>query len=231
MKPSFAHYDIHAYIDGELSELEAKEFENEIKTNPALEREVCMLRRNKQSIANFYRQIDVPEMNFSLDKPKSTTGTRWPSLAASIMLGMVIGAGILSAYVDYQPKLGAQAIAQTPIASDKFMVHIDSDEPAKVTKTLAEAQYILESNPHAEVEIIANHQGIQLFDANNADISQIKAMLAKYDNLRLVACQRALERARESDKNLHILPQVKADAPAIDEVVEKLKQGWTYIKI
>lgn len=229
MKTPYSHYEIHAYIDGELSGSELIHFENELYSNAALKQEVTLLRNQKLKISEYYQQITPPE--FKLPTPKNSYMPNLKGHAASIILGMLLGAGALSVYVTPTQSPLENIAAFSAQEKAKFMVHLDSNKPEKMLKTLAKAESLLSSNPSSQVEIIANYQGIQIFDGKNADIEQVKALLTKYDNLKLIACQRAVEKALEEGKTLNLLPQVQSNQPAIDVVVDQLKQGWTYIKI
>lgn len=229
MKKTFSHYEIHAYIDGELSANEVINFEKELYSNAALKHEVILLRNQKLQINNYYQKITPPVFKLLMSKKSYLPNLK--GHAASIVLGMLLGAGALSFYSAPVPSPMDNIAAFSAQEKAKFMVHLDSNKPEKMLKTLTKAESLLSSNPNSTVEIIANYQGIQIFDGQSADIEQVKALLAKYDNLSLIACQRAVEKALEEGKTLNLLPQVKSNQPAIDVVVDQLKQGWTYIKI
>ena len=228
MKSPFASSDVHAYLDGELSSLETQLFEKELAKNPELAAELNQLRANKQKIVNFYRQVTPPPPTF-LEKRVPVMRGQKTSLVASLLLGVIIGLGGFMFIEQLNARNNIEQIAQVP--SHNFVVHLDSKDPVKMQKTLLETQYLLSSHPAAEVEIVANYQGIQLFDARSESSEDIKKMLSQYNNLRLVACQNALERAKTEGREIQLMQGVKSDTAAIDEVVDKMKQGWAYIKI
>lgn len=228
MNIQFAHIHLHAYMDGELTEAETIEFEQILTNNPALKTELCELRHNKQKLAHYYKKIQPPKPNLPHLKPRPNV-TR---MVASLLLGALLGATSLYSVQTIQPEhITATATNPTAPSQPNFVVHLDTNQPDKLAATLEKARFILDSTPGANVEIITNHEGIQLFDASQASAAQIKQLLSQYDNLSLMACQRTVERLEKTGEPFTLLQKVRADSPAVDEVVHKLQQGWTYIKI
>ncbi|MBE0493765.1 MAG: hypothetical protein IBX48_05430 [Thiomicrospira sp.] len=228
MNNRFSLYQIHAYMDGEMSPHEIAEFEQKLATNPTLKAELCELTHNKRQVHQHYSRISPPKLNL----PRLKSATQFSRIAASILLGALLGSASLYSYQTLNPLEIKVAIndAATPVATN-FVVHLDTNQPDKLAATLEKARYLLDTRPDAQVEIIANHEGIQLFDASLATSNQVMQLLSQYDNLHLMACQRTVERLEKQGEAFHLLHKVRADSPAVDEVVAKMKQGWTYIKI
>ena len=97
------------------------------------------------------------------------------------------------------------------------------------TKLLAQSQQAPDFVPQT-VEIITNDQGVEFFAEENPHREQILALLSQYDNLKLIACRRAIERRQKHGKSIHLLSAVSTDRPAVDIMVEKMQQGWGYKK-
>ena len=228
MKHTGAHYDLHAYLDGELSGVELQQFEQELLKNPDLKAELLQLRENKVKIAAFYQNITPPP--FEICQKTPVVFPRYKtSLVASLLVGVLMGLGGFSLVETSKIPQEVVAVAQT--TAPKFMLHLDSKDPVKMQRVLLETQQLLQSSPSAAVEIIANYQGIQLFDTQSKSRAEIESLLSQYNNLRLVACQHALERAKTEGQAVQLIKGVQSDKAAIDEVVDRLREGWTYIKI
>ena len=139
-----------------------------------------------------------------------------------------MGAGLLNVVID---KNGyGSAIEQS--LSENYLVHLDSDTPEKQQQAIKEIETLLSSaGPNVKVDLVSNFKGVQLFDVNNPNNSELNRLLEQYENLTLFACKRALDRAVERGKPINIMPKVQHDKPAIDAVVERLNSGWKYMKI
>lgn len=221
--------DIHAYIDGELSARERAEFETLLKQDDELKQQVCDIRKIKQQVLAHYQQVPVPPMK-QRSQPKIV---QW-GMAASIMLS--IGIGFLLAYgvgLNKASESSVYAVA-SQARPDKVILHIDSNASNRTQAILQQAQVMLSESQQqgkkVEVEIVANHDGIDLFEANNPSKEAILALLAHYNNLKLVACQRALERRAKAGHPVALIDKVESDKAAIDVIIEKMQQGWGYKK-
>lgn len=221
--------DIHAYIDGELSSQEKLEFEELIKQDPELKAEVCDLRKIKQQVLTHYQQTPVPPLHRT-QKPK----TAYWGVAASLV--MAVGVGFFTAYglnIGQSNPTDSYVVAaqQQP---NKVLLHIDSNQSDRTAAVLQKAKKLLEENQNAaqpvQVEIVANHDGIDMFEKGNPSKTEIMALLMQYNNLKLVACQRALERRATSGHPVALIDQVETDKIAVDDIVQKMQQGWGYQK-
>lgn len=228
MNNRFSHYKIHAYIDGELSVDEMAVFEQQLSSNPALKSELCELTHNKRKLHQYYSHITPLKSSM----PRVSTLNQYSRFVASILLGAFLGSASLYSYqnLNSAEMNVVQTESSTPTESN-FVVHLDTNQPDKLAATLEKARYLLDTSPTAKVQIITNHEGIQLFDASQATSNQIMQLLTQYDNLHLMACRRTVERLEKQGEAFQLLHKVRADSPAVDEVVAKMKQGWTYIKI
>lgn len=216
-------YKVHQYVDGEMSLKQRKDFEKEMVEKPTLKQQVCELQAQKLAMRQIYSKIKNP--GFPVVKPK--TFVQWKAIAASLMLGFFLGFSLFFVYSPYSE----QTIEKLALSSKNFVVHLDTNKPEKLYATLERARYLLEKNPQSKVQIVANHEGVELFNAENSTADQVIQLLNQYHNLEMMACRRTIERAEKQGKPINVLPKVSADEPAVDEVVKRLKQGWTYIKI
>lgn len=232
MARNFESYQLHAYVDGQLSREECLEIEHEMQLQPELEQEICQLRALKGQVKEMYQDIPVPPPQSQTRKPKRVWSVP-KAVAASLMLGIVLGAGSLHWYVNgnsamsfNQPSLLAQQ------QDGRYLVHIDSADQDKQLAALNEVSRLLENGgDDVQVDFISNYRGVTLFDVNNPNRTELENLLSRYDNLALYACKRALERARDKGQKIQLLPQVKHEQPAIDAVAQRLTKGWQYIKI
>jgi len=147
MKHLLETYHLHAYLDGELSPQENAEVEAALKTDFKLNRQFKELKQIKTKISSAYTQ-HIPQPPVS--KPSQTTLANkalWslPKAAvASLVFGLLIGAGSLKVYENHQPlqALKIEHVAMTN--SDNYLVHIDSDLPEKQELAIKEIESLLE---------------------------------------------------------------------------------------
>lgn len=231
----FTVQNLHAYIDGDLSAQEKNAFEKAMLLDDELKGEVCELRKVKQQILEHYQKIDIPPMpKLDVDAPKGW-GSRW-AVAASLTLSFGLGFVVSHQTGQTQASDASANLVAENISPKKVILHIDSDKPERVQALLQTANELLEKTSASDlkkkpqVEIVANDHGIDLFDQTSKNRSQIIAMLKKYDNLKLLACKKALERRAESGHPVKLISHVEADRPALDEIISKMKQGWGYYK-
>jgi len=232
MARNFESYQLHAYVDGQLSREECLEIEHEMQLQPELEQEICQLRALKGQVKEMYQDIPVPQPKKQNQKTKRVWSVP-KAVAASLMLGIIVGAGSLHWYVNansVMPFSQQNLVAQQQ--NGRYLVHIDSSDQLKQLAALQEVSRILEEGGDAvQVDFISNYRGVTLFDVNNPNRSELENLLSRYENLTLYACKRALERARDKGQKIQLLPQVKHEQPAIDAVAQRLTNGWKYIKI
>lgn len=227
----FTVQNLHAYIDGDLSYQEKNAFEEAMQLDEDLKDEVCELRKVKQQILEHYQKVDIPPMP-QLEEPKSRGWmAHWP-MAASIALAFGLGFVVSHQTDGFAFNPSSSLVAS--IEPQKVILHIDSDKPQRVASLLQTANQLLEktsvSKQAPQVEIVANDHGIDLFDQANKNRAEIIEMLKKYDNLKLIACKRALERRVEEGHPVKLISNVESDRTAVDEIVSKMEQGWHYQK-
>jgi intracellular sulfur oxidation DsrE/DsrF family protein len=227
MSHSIETYHLHAYLDGELSADECLEVEKALENSAELRDKLEDFKALKSSVKQTYSNLEQPEIQ--IKEKQSNQAWYIPKMAvASLMLGLILGAGFFKIMVDQTPVNGE---GQESVSSN-YLVHLDSDSMEKQQQAIAEIETLLaNSKPGMKVDLISNFKGVQLFDVNNPNKDELNRLLDKYDNLTLFACKRALSRAKESGHPVNIMPQVKHDQPAIDAVVKRLQSGWNYKKI
>lgn len=220
-------YQIHAYIDGELSSPENIEIEQIMETDESLREEIIQISALKRHVKDSYQLVKVPPYQPLVDQK---VGWQLPKAAvAALFIGILLG--FFSVNMPFNQAY-LSATGQQQMAEPKYLIHLDSADPQKLAAALDQTEKLLvNGGPGIKVDFITNYQGVGLFDVNNPNRAQLEGLLNRFDNLTLYACQRALQRAMEMDARLQLLPQVKHDKPALDTVVERLNEGWKYIKI
>ena len=81
------------------------------------------------------------------------------------------------------------------------------------------------------LEIIANDTGLNLM---RTDVSiyqdRIRKLVTEYNNVRFLACSRAIKRLESQGVNVELLPEIQIAPSAMEQIIQRMQAGWQYIK-
>jgi len=83
------------------------------------------------------------------------------------------------------------------------------------------------------LEILTNSDGVALVTNNHKQYNhRLQKLQQKYQNLVVMACGKTLKRLqRTQGKPVDLLPQTGVVISAINQIVKRQKEGWSYIRI
>jgi intracellular sulfur oxidation DsrE/DsrF family protein len=128
----------------------------------------------------------------------------------------------------------AQVNPAAPGAS-RMIVHLSSLDPARVEGALDTVERLL-SESHArgepvQLEVIANAEGLGLLRRGSPYAERIHSLTTRYDNVAFLACGIAMETARLSEHaEVKLIPEAQRVPAALDQILTRLKHGWTYVR-
>lgn len=230
---------LNAFVDGQLDRAEEGRVLEAIRHEPELEQRVSELRLMKDLIRHAYPQIPPPSTVGRTGHPRDW---RWMAVAALALVGVGVGAGWTghawqrlageSEPPGIAHRMGA-AVQAT--GTDKIVVHVSSSAPDRVTEMLDDVEGMLQAartaNRPIAIEILANNTGLDVLRADVPGPSaRLASMRAENPNLSLVACRQTIERLRERGVVVQLLPETTVATTALDEVVTRIHEGWTYIR-
>lgn len=231
---------LNALIDGELEPSEAEQLYARIGEDEALANRVCVLRGMKDMMRLAYSHTPT-EPSAWQDPFRDQRG--WSqAIAASLLLSAGLGLGWLL----HAPSSGSEVAQSTPEKAirlvsaqsdtNKILLHIDSGSEQKLSAVLDRAEDLLGNarnrNPDLQIVILANSHGLDLLRADRSPyVKRIASLTRNNENLRLIVCAQSLKRLTSEEGRVTLLPNTQVTPTAIDEVVDRLQQGWTYIKI
>ena len=148
---------------------------------------------------------------------------------------MAVGLGVVMANrLNHYQVQQNQYVTATNSNPKKVLLHIDSNQPERTQAVLKQAKKLLSEKKNKgepiQVGIVANHDGIEMFEQNNPSKAEIMALLLQYNNLKLLACQRALDRRAQNGQPVALIDNVVTNKIAVDTIVEKMQKGWGYQK-
>ncbi|HED32955.1 MAG TPA: hypothetical protein ENJ08_01875 [Gammaproteobacteria bacterium] len=237
----FSDEMISAYADGELQGNEKIEFESALQVDAQLRQSLDNVLILKLQLKDTYKGVDPVER----DLP-AVTNYRFVAYMAFLIVAF--GGGWISSDLMHTSgtwQMGAfvngvsgqRGTGTAAEKTGKYILHIGQRDNTRFRKTLDEAEALMaqyKNNPQGiELEIIANAGGLDLFREGATPYAErVKKISILYPDIKFIACANAIERLRERGIEPDLINAVHhGSATAIDQVVKRVNEGWTYIKI
>ncbi|MCX7897776.1 MAG: zf-HC2 domain-containing protein [Rhodocyclaceae bacterium] len=221
---------LNAYLDNELSDEDRARILAAIAADEALRQRACALWQIKQMVRGAY-PLSREEKRAM---PPSSRSLWRQALAASLMFCW----GALAGWFAH-----GQREAEEPLVAQiealrkeggRALVHLVSDEPARVEKALALVERLAHERDRQgrpfRIEFIANGPGLRILLASASPFAERIMALAHHDNVRLLACREAMNRLRARGVEVTLLPGVEEAVSAESELALRLTQGWRYLQ-
>ena len=232
----FSEDMVNAYADGELQGSEKSEFEIALMNDADLQSALDDVLQLKSEIQNAYKNVREP-----VQRQSPVTNYRVASYIGLFLLafssGWISGDFVHTPHaISTQMGMSTQAVSADSAALNKYILHIGTHDNVKFKRALDEAEALLvksqNNNSLIELEVIANAGGLNLFRDNATPYSKrVKHLIEAYPNIRFIACSNAIERLREKGIEPNLINAVHQGPTALDQVVMRMSEGWSYIKI
>ena len=233
-------HQLNAFIDNELDAQEREVIFSEANKSSEIEQEICEYRKIKELVRHAYS--DVPEPYSSNDnKSPSKRGKskRFLTAAMLMIVGSLVGA-VLSQGLNSQKANTAQNIQNDLLAPNAYVqdinrivLHLDSNDISLMEAALSRAEELVSTSANENpivVEVIANDKGLDLLRSDISPYAERVSVLIK-QNVAFMACARGIQNLRNEDVEVNLLPGTNFHYTALDRVVDRLKNGWSYEKI
>lgn len=232
--------ELHAYLDGELAPAEAERVVAALAADAALREEACALRALREQLRLAYAV--PPRATRRAPAVAPCPAIRWPHALAAMLL---LCAGIALGWLGHGWRQeGADApgwdtVRAPRIAADplRLVLHVGDFDPARIDALLTESAARLAAAERGgeplRIEILANSGGLDLLRVaatrHAADLARLRRDYpARFS---LVACGQGLQRVRETGGDARLLPGVVVAPSALDQVIRRLGEGWSYRRI
>jgi len=233
---TFSEDMINAYADGELQGDERLEFEAALSKDADLQYALDEVLQIKSSLRGAYKNIKAP-----VQQKNPSVKYRVASYVGLFLLAFSSGwisDGLINKSSTISSQMGAvsQAMSADSAALNKYILHIGTHDNDKFKQALDEAEALLvkyrNEASSVELEVVANAGGLDLFRENGSPYAErVKYLSKAYPNIRFIACSNAIERLRERGIEPNLISAVHQGSTALDQVVMRMNQGWSYIKI
>ena len=243
MNPFVSDETLQAFVDGELDVSESEALIARMREDNELGQRICALRSLKSMVRLAYAEPPVVA-----GRPQTVVSRR--QLAQRCALGcFILFAGVSGGWA--LRGLDSPAVAAAPGAGiggyqavsllhgadpNRVMLHLDSAAPDRMLAALDHAERLLDEAERQgrtmQLEVIANSHGIQLLRAGHSPhAARIARMQQRHANLHWVACGQSLARFAGEGQKVELLPAARTAPTAIGEIVTRLQQGWTYVRV
>ena len=238
---------LNAFVDGQLDADEKSRVFSAINEDEALNTRACELRKLRELVRHAYDLPPAPA-----GKPRHGRGIArglQRGMAAGLLLAVGAATGWYGRMQVQQHQLQAMYLNKERMFETmplhtydqvantrKVLVHISSANPKRIESGLRLAGRLLQTykkrHEKGQVEVVANAGGLNLLRAGVSPFaSQVRQMQHEYPNLAFMACQMAIrDLEREKGIKVRLLPQARLTTSALDEILNRLQNGWVYVK-
>lgn len=241
MNSEISDEKLHAFIDGELDAAESEALIAAMRGDAALAARVCTFRNLQAMVRVAYAEPPVA---------RATRTSPLPSrVGRAALAGLVLAVGASAGWAvrgleptalavgaetggdSYQPVRLTQAAD-----ANQVILHLDSAAPQKMQAVLDEAERLLDEAERQgrvmQLEVIANSRGLDLLRVDvSPHAERMARMRARHANLQWVACGQSVARFVSEGQKVELLPATRTAPSAIGQIVTRLQQGWTYIRV
>jgi hypothetical protein len=243
MNPVVSDEILHAFVDGELDVGETEKLVARMREDKELAQRVCSLRSLQSMVRLAYAEPPVAACRLSRAAPRRQFAQRC-ALGCLILFAGLSGGwalrGLESQLVTAAPAPipgGYQAVSLAREADpNRVILHLDSAAPEKMRAVLDQAERLLNEAARQDramqLEVIANGRGISLLrEGVSPHAARMARMRLHHANLNWVACGQSIARFTSEGEKVELLPGTRTAPTAIGEIVTRLQQGWTYVRV
>lgn len=231
IQPTFSDNSLHAFIDGQLDDSEREQLLAALETDAELRERVCALRRTKEWVNLAF--ADARATPHPLPRMAVQTRLRLWAAAASLLL---LTCGFLLGWSTTASNEHFTSVVLRDIAAGnyKVLLHIDRSDNNSFDEVLDGAELLLKHYraQGIQVDILANAGGIDLLRMDvSPQARRIARMMRDYDNIHFIACTNSLQRLQEKGITPVLINQTQQDKTAVEHIIMRLQQGWTYLRV
>lgn len=230
---------LNAFVDGELDNTDEARILLALKKDSTLAAEICEIQQQTDLIFLAYHNINIPDerSNKSPTKKYSAFNT-WQSLAASVVLTLSITASLFVGFTKNDSIednfLKTSEMNVQDVNSKKILIHINSMNADHIKQALDKSEQLLVKKKNSQgfkLEIVANAAGLGLLRKDSPYSDRVKFISEHNENVEFLACGIAMENARlKEGKEVQLLPEAEKIPAALDQILKRIKGGWTYVK-
>ena len=158
-------------------------------------------------------------------------------MSGALAAGLALAAGVLIGWQGHRTSQeGGEALATlgglfAPQPA-RVLIHLDNSQTERMEQALDLAEAYLAKAGRARVEIVVNNSGLDLLrEESTFHAERIARLAARHEMLAFVACGNAIARYRSAGLDVKLVPEARVERTAVEHIVDRVRQGWTYLKI
>lgn len=233
----YSDEQLQAFVDDEIEVSERAEIMEALQGDEELACRVCELLQIKDSVRLAYREPEQPAHSSRRWRAAYQTRTSFRAAAAVLLFAAGAVTGGLVLQTQHGSTAGPVAAAASEHREMKRVVfHLSSAETDRMEQALDDAEQLLVSyrdNPElVQLEIIANAEGLKLLRTDTSPYPErIRKLAQQFSNISFLACSRSIEKLHLRGIDIHLLPEARVIPGALEEIVDRLQEGWVYIRV
>lgn len=225
---TFSDEQLNAFVDNQLGAQEREEILAAAASDAELGQRLCALRATKELVGHAYGRLPAA---------RHRTGRRVSLWSGALAAGLALVAGLIIGWQGHRASQGG-ADAMASLAGlfapqpARVLIHLDSSQVERMEEALDMVEAYLARTDKAKVELVVNNSGLDLLREETTPHAQrIAALARRYETLAFVACGYAISRYSNAGFDVTLVPQAKVAPTAVEHIVDRVRQGWTYLKI
>jgi intracellular sulfur oxidation DsrE/DsrF family protein len=219
---------LNALLDGELDGDERAELLERMAVEPALREAYWQLAVTRDLVAHAWDEREPAEA----PEPASAMPPRRlkPALAAAAAVLLAVGF-LAGRTIVPSPSAGDVGLVSAEQTEDrKVVVHVMDADPEHQRAALDRVNELLAAG-NERVELVAHSEGLDLVRAGySAEAGRIQSLLADNPDLQVYACGNTIARLQRNGEQVELLEGTRRASSAVDLIVDRLRNGWRYIK-
>ncbi len=218
---------LNALADGALEPSQSEALLEEIEQDAELRETLCDIHRLKDMVRYAYADSAPPQRRSRLNPP-------WRlGMAAAAVALLCVGflGGRLSLSVD---PLAPFELAQVVPQPNKVVLFVGYSDKDRFQRVLDRAEQLLiqYQGQGVEVNVVASAGGIDLLRTSSSPyLDRIRDLSDNYAAIQFVACNNTIARLVQDGKDVSLVENAVVKPSAVQFVVERLQQGWSYVAI
>lgn len=216
---------LNALADGALDAAQSETLLEEIEHDAELREALCDIHRLKDMVRYAYAECEPPQ------RQRRMTGRFRLGLAAAALA--LFSLGFLGGRFTLDP-LAPFELAQVVSQPNKVVLFVSHSDQDKFQQALDKAERLLKEfhGQGVEVDVVASAGGIDLLRKASSPYQQrIRDLSDSYAAIQFVACSNTIARLVSEGKDAALIENAVVKPSAVQFVVERLQQGWSYVAI